>query len=168
MIESNPREDAMCEVVELATIQVFESLGMTATPLAPQGASGSSDSAQVSARVKFHGAGCAGYLGLSCALGVVPVDCDTDSSRRDWVKDCTSHLVRRVKNRLRQYGVCVDSDPVELIGAQSELQGRPSKRKSFSTAGGRVHVYFETNVDVELLTSAEPVPMRDEGDIILF
>ena len=62
----------------------------------------------------------------------------------------------------------MDSDPVELVGEQAELQGGPSRRQSFSTAGGRVHVYFETNVDVELLTSAEPVPMRDEGDIILF
>lgn len=167
------QEATACAIIEQVVVQWLKSMGMVVTPLAATDDPEASEPMCFSSAVEFNGTGCVGCLRLSCAAGVVPVECHTDALRRNWISDCTGQLMRRVKNRLRQFGVCVESGPVELIFDRAELQHESGEfangvTRAFSTSGGKVRVQLDLAIDVELVTSADPVPFRDEGDIILF
>lgn len=130
---------------------------------------------ELTAHVRFSGSGGAGVLALGCGVDGMPAAASAPehaehASHTTWVTERVQALGHRIEKRLRQFGVVVRLEAPEtawqagpLVPAQA--QGRSYR---FRAGGKELCVHFDAELDVERITSAGEVPLRDEGDIILF
>ena len=126
---------------------------------------------ELAARVRFRGSEGAGVVVLGCdadfALGMARANAPSHG----WVLDHARQLSRRIEKRLRQFGVAVQLEVLEPMEAALPIRETLSSRTTsywFGAASGRVFVQLDAELDLERIASVGEVPLRDEGDIILF
>lgn len=114
------------------------------------------------ARVRFSGSGGAGFLALGSA----------DASRASWAVEGVEAIGARLEKRLRQFGLLVRCEAPEALEDRSfgPTSEAPSLRSThrFRAGDGEALIHLEGHLDVERIVGAGEVPLRDEGDIILF
>jgi len=126
---------------------------------------------ELAARVLFRGSDGAGVLVLGCDADFALTVARINPSLQAWVLDHARQLARRIEKRLRQFGVVVQLEMVQPFGTALPAREAPSSRTTtycFGAASGRVFVQLDADLDLERIASVGEVPLRDEGDIILF
>jgi hypothetical protein len=92
---------------------------------------------------------------------------------RDWIREASNQLLGRIKNRLTQFQITIQSglpstpgrDAVERLRARSAL----FLSYSFRTLRGRVSVVLGGDIDPTMFVySGASAGSPSEGDIILF
>lgn len=125
----------------------------------------------VGARVRFSGSGGAGFLALGCAEGFDVGAMGPETSNAGWVVARALALAMRMEKRLRQFGIAVRLEAPEALSAlRGEVSETPSLRTThlFDGANGQLFVHLAGQLDIHRISNAGEVPLRDEGDIILF
>ena len=159
------------EMMQTATLEHFRAQEVTLTladslraPLEP----GLHD---LAARVHFRGSDGAGVLVLGCDADFALAVARANPALQDWILDHARQLARRIEKRLRQFGVAVQLEVLEPIATALPPREAPSSGATtycFGAASGRVFVQLDADLDLERIASVGEVPLRDEGDIILF
>ena len=123
------------------------------------------------ARVRFRGADGTGALVLGCDAAFALAVPRASPPSQGWILDHARQLAHRVEKRLRQFGVAVQLEVLEPMGTALPTSQAPSSRTTtywFEAKSGRVSVQLDADLDLERIASVGEVPLRDEGDIILF
>jgi hypothetical protein len=165
--------DVIDEMIRTATLELFQAEAPALTF-----ARGRRDSPRpgskpfgLGACVRFSGAGGAGFLALGCAEDFRAGADGPQIANVAWAVERVEGLARRIEKRLRQYGIAVRFEAPEAL---SELDGpgsdTPCLRTTqlFDGANGELFVHLAGQLDIERIANAGDVPLRDEGDIILF
>jgi len=158
------------ELIRAATLELFRTEAPALTPARVQRDALPPGASQfgLGARVRFSGSGGTGFLALGCAeqfrAGA--------ASPETWVNERVEALGRRIEKRLRQYGIAVRLEAPEALSELEPELGSvtPPLRTThlFDGGNGELFVHLDGQLDIERITSAGDVPLRDEGDIILF
>lgn len=170
---SEAARDAIDEMIRSAALELFRTEAPRLTPARVLHGSllAGQQGFAVGARVRFSGWGAAGFLALGCAE-----DCQVGATGREpadlaWVVERALALALRIEKRFRQFGITVRLEAPEAL---SELWGEVSETPSLRTThlfdggNGQLFVHLDGQLDIERIASAGDVPLRDEGDIILF
>ena len=155
--ERRTAEDLVDEMIGTATLELFRGESLALEPTRTVRGSLPEHGA-LAAHVRFSGAGGAGCLALGCAGSVLPA--------LDVVERLEA-LGRRIEKRLRQFGIAVRFEAPEP-GLVSASDSPFCSTYLFAAGDGEVFVHLEGELDIERIASAGEVPLRDEGDIILF
>ena len=158
------------ELIRSATLELFRAEAPALTParvrrdVPPPGGSPFG----LGARVRFSGSGGTGFLALGCAEQFRA----GSESPETWVVERVEALGHRIEKRLRQFGVAVRLETPEAL-SEFELElgsASPPFRTThlFDDGNGELFVHLDGQLDIERIASAGEVPLRDEGDIILF
>jgi hypothetical protein len=159
------------EMMQQATLEHFRAQAVTLTlsdtlhgPILPE-------LPEVAARVRFRGSDGAGVLVLGCDADFALGAAHANPPLQGWVLDHARQLAGRIEKRLRQFGVALQLEVLEPMGTVLPASEAPSGRSTsywFGAASGRVCVQLDAELDLERIASVGQVPLRDEGDIILF
>ena len=165
--------DAIDEMIRSAALELFRTEVPALSPA--QVLRGSLPAAQqrftVGARVRFFGSGGAGFLALGCAEDFQVGATGSQEANAGWAVERAFALALRVEKRLRQFGITLRLEAPEACSAlEGELSETPSLITThlFEGGNGRLFVHLAGQLDLERIASAGDVPLRDEGDIILF
>ncbi|HEU5077540.1 MAG TPA: hypothetical protein VFU02_25280 [Polyangiaceae bacterium] len=122
--------------------------------------------------VRFAGAGGSGVLALACSKdAAAQLMRRSDGSPGAWLTERVAALGRRIQKRFRQFGIAVAFDSPEVLSAAGLACAAEAGLRStyvFGPRDGDLLVHLEGELDVARIASAGEVPLRDEGDIILF
>lgn len=163
--EIRAAQDLVDQMICTATLETFrrEALVLEQTLRGP-----SPEPLELAAQVRFSGSGGGGVLALGCGVGLAP----DHALEATWVVERARALGHRIEKRLRQFGIVVRLEAPESASdvGTALLPNAAAFRGSylFTAGGGSVHVRFDGELDVARIASAGDVPLRDEGDIILF
>ena len=89
-----------------------------------------------------------------------------------WVVERAGELALRIEKRFRQFGIAVRFEAPEALSELGRVVGSETPSLStthlFDGGNGQLFVHLAGQLDIERIASAGDVPLRDEGDIILF
>lgn len=128
---------------------------------------------ELEACVRFSGTGGCGVVALACRSEVAAeLMGEAEPSQIAWVMGRVAALGRRIQKRLRQFGIAVAFDAPEALSERGLVYAPelPSFRTTylFGPRDGDLLVHLDGELDIARIASTGEVPLRDEGDIILF
>jgi len=161
-------------LIQICTVELCQSLGVAAAPLAvnrrgdyPQ------DAQDVVGVVTFSGNNAAGRITLSLAdsvFGLFQTPIVGSHAQRDAIRELTNQLVGRIKNRLLQFQVALKIGLPSAMSARAMVQQRPVGTAVttyvFRTLRGELRVTFEGSLGDATLNYSNSVRVPKEGEFI--
>jgi hypothetical protein len=167
-------------IVQGSTVDLFHTHGIAVAPVTQIARTPSSldpsGTNELMAAIGFTGRGCTGTLILCVpddVFALLKQDSQRPYSGRDWIREASNQLLGRIKNRLTQFQITIQSglpatpgrDAVERLRARSAL----FLSYGFRTLRGRVLVVLGGDIDPSMFVySGASAGSPSEGDIILF
>jgi len=167
-------------IIQGSTVDLFHTHGVAVAPVsqiaratatleAPTGS-------ELLASITFVGRGCTGTLILSVpeeVFALLKQDPARPYTGRDWTREASNQLLGRIKNRLAQFQISIQSGLPSTPGrdAVERLRGRSNlfAAYGFRTLRGRINVALGGDIDHSMFVySGAPLNLASEGDIILF
>jgi len=161
-------------LIQICTVELFQSLGVAAAPLAVNRRGGDPQNPNdLVGVVTFSGNGAGGRITLSIAdpvYGQFPTPIVGSHAMRDAIRELTNQLVGRIKNRLMQFQVMLRIGLPSAMSTQAMVQQRPSSTAVvsyvFRTLRGELRVTFEGSLGDATLNYSNAVRVPKEGEFI--
>ncbi|MFZ5896909.1 MAG: hypothetical protein ACOY0T_37980 [Myxococcota bacterium] len=167
-------------IIQGSTVDLFHTHGIAVAPVSqivrattPLEPAASND---LLGSISFVGRGCTGTLILSVpeeVFGLLKQDPMRPYSGRDWIREASNQLLGRIKSRLTQFQIMIQTGLPSTPGrdAMERLRARSNMYVSyaFRTLRGRISVGLGGDIDYSIFVySGAGINLPNEGDIILF
>lgn len=163
-------------IIQSSTVDLFHACSVAIAPLArTTTARKAADSDRLTGMISFSSTSMTGSAILSVPNAVFVTA--TGSVQRkpsggDWIREQTNQLLGRIKKRLTQFQVTLQTGLPTVPTPQrvQRLQGgdSPTNVYEFRTLRGEVIVILDANIDYSALLYSGALKLPSEGDIILF
>jgi hypothetical protein len=171
---SNTTRSTLDILVQICTVELFQSLGVAAAPLGvARRAVDLEHPNDLVGVVGFSGVQAAGRVTLSlndAVYGLFPSPVTGSHAMRDAVRELTNQLIGRIKNRLMQFQVMLRIGLPSAMSAQAMVQQRPHDATvvtyRFRTLRGEVLVTFEGTLGDAVLNYSNAVRVPKDGEFI--
>jgi len=170
-----PRRIILDTLLQGSTVDLFHSFGVAVAPVDRSRARDAALFYDLTAIVSFMAKGFSGALTVRVATSVfdaVTQDPARRFSGRDWVRELANQLLGRLKNRLTQFGLVLQTGLPALATQETvELQRQRSatyREYRFRTLRGEVVVTLGGDIDFSIFAYTGGADGANEGDIILF
>jgi hypothetical protein len=122
--------------------------------------------------VKFDGKGLNGSLSFAIPTEVLSLVKQPVREPRDVIRELTNQLMGRVKNRLIQFQVMLQTGLPQVLDREQAAQRRGRSAAfavyHFRTIRGELVVTLDGNIDGSALSYSGSIKLASEGDVILF
>ncbi|MDD9941959.1 MAG: hypothetical protein OXU20_13020 [Myxococcales bacterium] len=99
-----------------------------------------------------------------------PTDGQDDESLSDWAAETANQVLGRLKNQLLPFGITLLGDnPMTVSGhARIGARHRPAVRLGFESSEGALRVWWDVQVDDDMVIGRGGEQATAEGEVVLF
>jgi hypothetical protein len=170
----NPRV-VLDTLMQSSTVDLFHSCGLAVAPTRRTRPESRGRHHELTAAVTFNARGFSGNLLVSVpdeVFALVRQDPLRPLNGRDWAREIANQLIGRVKARLLQFGVTLQTGLPTVVGketaARQKLHGPSLVDYAFRTLRGEVVVTLSGDIDHSIFVYTRLFKVLSEGEIILF
>lgn len=159
-------------IVQSSVVGLMHAHGVAVAPVPPLRGAPAGPVVDLTGVVKLDGKGLNGTLSLAIPSEVLALVKQPVREPRDVIRELTNQLMGRVKNRLIQFQVALQTGLPQVLDKEQMAQRR-SRSATFAvyyfrTIRGEMVVTLEGNIDGSALSYSGAIQIPNEGDVILF
>ena len=167
---------ALDTIIQSSTVDLFHACSVAVAPLKRSTASSKAIGAdRLIGSIEFNSASMTGSATLSVPSALFATAIANEQrkpSSSDWIRELTNQLLGRVKKRLAQFQVSLQTG-LPLLPTQERLQRLQAGSSSpnvyeFRALRGEIIVVLDATIDYSALRYSGTLKLANEGDIILF
>lgn len=161
-------------IVQSSTVDLFHACAIAVAPLARSNSARKLPGKErLLGTIQFNSAALTGSTTLSVPQAVYDASCNATvaASGTDWIREQTNQLMGRIKKRLTQLQVTLETG-LPSIPTPDRLQRLQSSNTAsvyeFRALRGEILVVVDARIDYGALVYSGALNLANEGDIILF
>jgi hypothetical protein len=159
-------------IVQSSVVGLMHAHGVAVAPVPPQRAASPGPVVDLTGVVKLEGKGLSGTLSLAIPSEVLGLMKQPIREPRDLIRELTNQLIGRVKNRLLQFQLTLQTALPQVLDKEQVAQRRSRSAMFavyyFRTIRGELVVTLEGTFDGGALSYSGAIQLPSEGDVILF